>query len=123
MPTAENRIDGAAIIDLHANRWTDFDEDVIFNNDLTGATFEAQVRLLPDSPGTALETFAISAPVIGGGTTEFTLSLSEAEMAALPGATEIGDDLTLYWDLKMTIGGAARILFVGKFIVLSGVTQ
>lgn len=118
-----NRGDGAAIIDLYANRWTDFAEDVVINNDLTGATFEAQVRLLPDSPGSPLETLTISAPVIGGGTTEFTMSLTEVEMAAMPDATELGDDATLYWDLKMTIAGAARILFAGKFYIVAGVTQ
>lgn len=118
-----NRGDGAAIIDLYANRWTDFAEDVVFNNILTGASFEAQVRLLPDTLGSPLATFTISAPVIGGGTTEFTMSLNEATMAAMPDATELGEDATLYWDLKMTIAGLSRIMFAGKFIIIAGVTQ
>lgn len=118
-----NRGDGAAIIDLYANRWTDFAEPVAFNNELTGATFEAEVRQIPDQPGAPLATITISTPAIGGGTTTFTMSLSEAQMATLPDATEAGDDLTLYWDLKMTVGGVSRILFAGKFIVLAGVTQ
>lgn len=118
-----NRGDGAAIIDLYANRWTDFSEDVVINNDLTGATFEAEIRELPDTPGDPVQTITISAPSIVGNVTSFTMSITEGDMADMPSASVLGADKTLYWDMKMTTGGMSRILFAGRFIVLAGVTQ
>jgi hypothetical protein len=115
--------DGAAGVDLYVDRFDDFDCPVTINNVLTGASFEAEIRVTPDATGTPLATMTITAPTVGVSTTTFTMSLAQAVVGALPAATELGDDAEFYWDLKMTLAGKRKTLFRGKFTVIAGVTR
>lgn len=120
---ASNSPDGAAIIDLYCDRFDDFTMPVTINNNLTGATFESEIRLAPDTPGAPLATIAISTPAVVGSVTTFTMSLPQGDVEDLPAGDEPGDDRELAWDLKMIMGGQRRTLFRGKFTVIAGVTQ
>jgi hypothetical protein len=53
-----------------------------------------------------------------------TIRINEQAMAALPFPAEIGDDLTLHYDIHITpLGGLKQVFVRGKFIVHAGVTQ
>jgi hypothetical protein len=119
----KNDPDGAAVIDLACNRFDDFSMPVTINNDLTGASFESQVRITRDAPGAPLADMTLTSPVVAAGATTFTMSLPEATVEALPEAGEPGDDAVFYWDLQMILAGKRKTLFRGKFTVLAGVTQ
>lgn len=52
------------------------------------------------------------------------IRVNETTMEGLPYPPELGDDLTLYWDLHITPDGSIKEKFAGgKFIVRAGVTQ
>lgn len=122
MATAPTRADGAAIVDLAAGRHADFTESISFDSDLSSATFAAKVRATPDESGTAAATMTISSPVYSDPNTTFSMSLSKAQMEAMPAAAVLGDDKELYWDMTMVSGGITKVIFAGKFTVLAGVT-
>jgi hypothetical protein len=81
-----------ARIDLHADRWVAcIREFAIVGEDLTGATFSAQVRALPDAPGTPLVdlgTVATAAAegirLIYAGTDTITNHISAGRLDAVP---------------------------------------
>jgi hypothetical protein len=115
--------DGAAAIDLYCDRFDDFEMPVTISAELPSATFQAEIRLQPDTPGDPLASLTISTPVVAGGNTTFTMSLAQAAVEALPASPELGDNNPLYWDLKMILVGKRKTLFRGKFTVIAGVTR
>lgn len=122
----------AAIANVSANRHTAWVFEVLWKGmDLTGATFHAQIRTLPDAGGSALVDLTnaalgsqgINATLIGSDT-NVVFQIDEATIEALPAAPEIGNDLTLYWDVQIDpVDGIKEVYFKGTFTVLAGVTQ
>lgn len=118
---------------LEADRWTPFTRTLRFEGvDLTSATFKAQVRLTPDTPGTpevdlATVTVANAEGVrfvaYSGGASTVAIRINEATMEGLPDAAETGEDLVLHWDLHITLGGLKQRWLYGTFTVRAGVTQ
>ena len=123
---------------LKGDRWTPFVATLEFEGvDLTGATFEMHIRLLPDlggSPLVDLDTVASASSqgvrligVTGAGNEAVSsvgIRINETTMEGLPAASEIGDDLTLHWDMHITpSGGVKQVWAGGEFIVRAGVTQ
>lgn len=126
----------AARVPLDADRWTPFAQTFRFRNiDLSGAAFEAQVRLTGDTPGEPLVDLATVTTDAEGlrlisvadesGVTVSTVSMfiAEATMEALPNADEIGNDLVLAWDMHITLAGLKQKRLYGPFTVKAGVTQ
>lgn len=122
----------AGRLDLEPNRFTPFVYDIEFTSvDFTGATMQAQVRLLPDTPGDPLVDLVAAAPgsegvsfAVADGTTTVTLQIDEATMEALPAAEETGDEVELWWDLQITpSGGVKNVWLRGTFTIIPGVTQ
>lgn len=124
--------------DLIANRWEPFVHTFDFEGfNLTGAAIIAQVRLTPDASGSALIDLTTVGSVGTQGititgtstvgsvtTTHLSMRINESTMEALPAPTEVGDDLTLYWDMQITPSGGVKYRALeGTFIVDSGVTH
>lgn len=148
-----------ARIDIHADRWVACIRELAFvGYNFTGATFLAQVRTVPDAPGTALVNLATvtlstaeGVRLIYGGTDTIAnhiaagrlsdipsgyastdsvalssvgIRVNETTMEALPEPVNIGDDLTLAWDIHITPSGGVKEKYAGgDFIVRAGVTQ
>jgi hypothetical protein len=123
---------------LEADRWTPFVTTIEFEGvDLTGAVFEAHIRLLPDTPGAPLvdlDTVTTAAAegvrlisVIGTGddaVSSVGIRINETTMEGLPVSAELGLNTRLYWDLHITpSGGVKQVYAGGEFIVRAGVTQ
>lgn len=117
--------------DLRANRWTPFQEEILFEGfNYSGATFAGSVRAVRDSGGAALAAFSFTAPSVatanGLDTTSVTMSLTEAavEGLPLPASPELGDDVVLYWDMHITPSGRPKFRALeGTFTVAAGVHQ
>lgn len=114
--------------DLRAGRHVPFDYSIaIIGLDLTGATAASQVRLTPDTIGTALITFAPAISVnLAGSSPVSTIRLQATKtlMEALPAAAEVGSEVAFAWDLLVTpASSGAAVYFAGKFTVVGGVTQ
>lgn len=91
--------------------------------DLTGASLRGEVRASPNSTGTALATFAVSAFSLAGGQTSFTISLTKAVVNALPAPSDGSGVADLVFDLLWTpSGGVEQRLFGGIFKVIGQVT-
>lgn len=117
----------AAKYDLRVNRHTPFKWVIEYTGaDWSSATILMHVRQLPEQSGSPLLTlnsggeFTLS---YSGGVTTITLLIPEADIEALPAASEVGKDLTLYYDIQITPPDGIKEVYVcGKFIVLAGVT-
>ncbi|SMF70495.1 hypothetical protein [Allosphingosinicella indica] len=107
---------GAALVDLTTVTNPNTEGlRLIYAGSATVADHIAAGRLsgVPDGMG-AGDTTALS--LVG-------MRINEATMEALPPAKEIGADLTLFWDMQITQGGAKRRWLEGPFNVLAGVTH
>jgi hypothetical protein len=122
----------AVRVDLAADRWTPFVYTIdVTGIDLSDASIHAQVRLYPDAAGDPL----IDLPLVTTGSdgvklisvdttgplpvSHLQIQIAAATVAAMPEATEIGNDLALAWDI---IINNARWLY-GAFTVRAGVTR
>ena len=127
----------AARLDLGADRRTPFVRTIRFEGyDLTGATFKAQVRPYSDAPGSPLVDLAtvVSSSaeglklltvetVAGQPVSTVQMRVNQSTMEAMPAANAPGGDVTLAWDLHITIGSAKERWLFGDFVVLGGVTR
>lgn len=125
--------------DLVANRWEPFVHTVAFEGfDYSAATFAMQVRLTPDAAGSPLVSLAtvgsigtegitITGTTVAGGitTTNISVRINEATMAALPLPAERGATMLLAWDMQITPsgGGTKFRVLEGAFTVSPGVTH
>lgn len=128
-----------ARLPLVGNRYTPFVYSIAFRGlSLAGAAIEAMVRLYPDAPGEWIAKFNVTSNVVsdsGFPISTVTLTLSEAEMTAMPRAGEIGDPTELAWDMVIQErdpsqtdpneppSGAKYVPLNGPFIVNPGVTH
>lgn len=111
-------------VTLYASRGRDYVGVITLDADYTDSTMRGEVRLGPDANGAPLEEFAVGAPVIGTGTTTFTIALSAAQVADLPPANA-GDGLAEFtYDLLLTPdGGVEELLFGGTLSVGGRITE
>lgn len=134
--------------DLVANRWEPFVHVIRFEGqDLTGATFIAQVRATRDAGGTApvdLSTvggigsegvtivsvanedvdFGGDIGVVNVPVTTISMRINEATMEALPEPVPLGDDLPYWWDMQITPSGGVKYRSLeGQFTIHAGVTH
>lgn len=125
-------------LNLTANRWEPFIYTIDFEGfDYTGATFAMQVRAVKDSGGTPLvslgtvgsvgtEGITITGVTTTDGvpTTGISIRINEATVEGLPEPAELGDDVTLYYDLQITPSGGNKYRALeGAFVVHAGVTH
>lgn len=95
-----------------------------------------QVRQNPDEPsgsalislsGASAGTQGVSVSVsvdAGVSTSLLTIQIDKATINAVPRAGKVGNDVTLFYDLKITGGGLPETRwFEGTFTVEAGVTQ
>lgn len=119
-----------ANLPLAGDRWTPFTATLEFTGlVVTGATFAMQVRQTYDQAGSPL----VSLTNVGSANTQgiyivsasvIQIYIAEATMEGLPDATEVGDDLVLYYDLHITpSGGVKQVYARGTFTVRGGATQ
>lgn len=136
--------------DLLANRWEPFVHVIRFEGqDLTGATFIAQVRATRDAGGTApvdLLTvggigsegitivsvanedvdFGVDIGVVNVPVTTISMRINEATMEAFdePPIDRLGDDLPYWWDMQITPSGGVKYRALeGQFTIHAGVTH
>jgi hypothetical protein len=125
--------------DLVANRWEPFIHTIdIVGVDYSAATFLAQVRAVKDSGGLPLvalstvgsvgtEGITVTGTTTDAGgipTTSISIRINEATVEALPEPAELGDDVTLYWDMQVTPSGGNKFrMLEGTFTVHAGVTH
>lgn len=134
--------------DLVANRWEPFIEPIRFEGqDLTGATFIAQIRATRDAGGTApvdLSTvggigaegitivsvanedvdFGGDLGVVNVPVTTVSMRINEATMEALPEPQELGDDVIYWWDMQVTPSGGVKYRALeGTFTIHAGVSH
>jgi hypothetical protein len=118
---------------LVAQRHVPFVYEIECEFDLTGATLDMHIRLLPDTPGAALVDLSPAAAGLEGlsmvhaaGYSTITIQIDEATMEdedKIPPANEPGEDVVLYYDLHVTpSGGVKAVYFAGTFTVEPGVT-
>lgn len=117
----------AATLDLRANRHTPWKWVLEYTGpNWSTATVQMQVRQLPDQTGTPrldLNSGSEITLTYASGVNTMTFLVPEADMETLPAAAEIGQDLTLYYDIQITPPGGIKEVYVrGKFIVVAGVT-
>lgn len=117
----------AATLDLRANRHTPWKYVIEYPGvNWSTATVLMQVRQLPDQTGTPLLDLASGAEITNAyasGVTTFTILVPKVDMEALPAAAEVGQDLTLYYDIQITPPSGIKEVYVrGKFVVVAGVT-
>jgi len=138
-------------VPLAAPHFGDFSEDLIaIDEDLTGATLQAELRDYPDQSGTAVlamtaafvgmetktwdelveEGFLTSVPAGEDGATSLSVStvrltIDHTDMASLPVSPVItGGGVTLFWDLRVTTtGNEVLIIAAGDFKIVQGVSQ
>lgn len=112
-------------LDLRVPRHAAWAQTIVLPGDFTGAVLTGQVRLYPDQPGAALVALSVAGPVVASGASTFTLSLTEAQLEALPAATLGEGDVGFVYDLLLDPAGAAakELLFGGDFIVVGGSTN
>lgn len=111
-------------LDFRAGRHAPFLRAISLPGDLTGAVLAGQVRLHPDAGGSALVAFTVGALAVVAGRTEFPISLTEAQLEALPAASPGDGEVTLIYDLLLTPSGQPKdLLFGGHFIVVGGATN
>lgn len=120
------RLDGAGAAPLGIVRGNAFRDTVTIKDvDWTARSFEAALRATPfNGNGGApapLATFGVAVALVGGSTV-LTLSLTEAQVDALPSVTPAGADLALFWDLKHTSAGVRRTLIYGRATVFGSAT-
>lgn len=109
---------------LRVPRHAPFVQAISLPGDFTGATLIGQVRLYPDAPGAALVALTVAGPVLALGRSKFTLTLTEAQIEALPAAAVGEAEVTLVYDLLLTTAAAAKELLMGEeFIVIGGATN
>lgn len=114
---------GKGPLAMYAARHAPFRKPVALQADYTGAALIGQVRSYPDA-GTILVSFTVTGPTVVAGTTTFILSLTEAQIEALPSAPAGDGSVTLVYDLLLTpSGGTKELLFGGNFIVTGGSTN
>lgn len=108
---------------LYCTRGVAFRSGLALQADLTGATIRGEVRASPDATGAPLAVFGVTALSVAAGITTTTLSLTEAEVGALP-PDPTGDGVfDLVFDLLITpSGGAEDRLFAGLFQITGKVT-
>lgn len=122
-----------ATLNLFAQRHAPFVYAILFDGiDLTGATLDMHVRLLPDTPGAPLIDLSPASAgtqglsmVHAGGSSTITIQIDETTietmMTAL--APEVGVNTTLAYDLQITRSGQPKaVFFRGNFTVEAGVT-
>lgn len=115
---------GVGYCPLYANRHAELRETVVYHGeDLTGATIEAEVRLTPDTPGDPLTSMQILSTSYSAPDTTFILYVNQGQLAVMPAAGETGDNVTLYWDLRITRGSVPTVEIGGEFVIVAGVTQ
>jgi hypothetical protein len=119
-----------ATVAIMADRWTPFVRTLqIGGLSLTSATISMQVRQYYDAPGSALVSLStVGSPSTEGiyiaSATELSIRINEWTMEDLPAATEVGDDLVLYYDIHITPSGGVKQVYVrGTFTVRGGATQ
>lgn len=121
---------------IRANRWTPFVETVTCEAmDLTGATLDMQIRLLPTSSGSPLVDLSPAAPGSEGlslavddsglvTTSTITIRINEATMEPLLYDPEREGDAELWYDLHVTpAGGDKYVLIRGTFTIVDGATH
>ena len=112
---------------LRTGRHEPFTRVISLPGDFTGAVLVGQVRLYPDAPGDPLASFTVTGPVVAGGRSKFTISLTEAQMenpAIIPAAPAGDGEVTLVYDLLLTPLGQPRGLLMGEeFVCVGGVTN
>lgn len=118
----------AAVNNLRVNRHTPWRYVIEYNGaaNWSTATVEMHVRQLPDQTGTPLLDLDSGTEITlsySAGVTTITILAPEADIEALPAAAEVGQDLTLYYDIQITPpGGIKEVYMRGTFTVLGGVT-
>lgn len=101
---------------------------------LTGATLDMHVRMLPGSPGSPLINLNPAAPPAEGlslaydsgtGVTTVTIIVAEATLEGLPyNPEQFDDDAEFWWDLMITPSGGTKAVYLrGTFTVKPGITS
>lgn len=109
---------------LRVPRHAPFSQAISLPGDFTGATLIGQVRLYPDAAGAAQVAFTVAGPVVASGRSKFTVTLTEAQLEALPAAPVGEAEVTLVYDLLLTpAAGTKELLFGEEFIVIGGATN
>lgn len=122
-----------ATVDLTAQHHAPFVYEIWFDGiDLTGATLDMHVRLLPGTPGAALIDLSPAAAgsqglsmVHAGGSSTITIQIDETTLEALMTtlALQPGEDADLAYDLAITRSGQPKaVFFRGAFTIEAGVT-
>lgn len=105
-----------------ATRTLAWSTPVVLPGDWTGAVLEGTISASPDA-ASALATFAVSGPVVAGGTSTFTISLASGTGAnttgSLPADGTGAGFIELPYMLRLTpSGGVKDTLFGGLFPLL-----
>lgn len=125
-----------AVAQLDAFRWAYFKEAIPFEGiDFTGATFALQVRSYTDAPDPPLvslantaspaEGISVSVATVNGlPTSTVEIRINETTIEGLRFTSPRGGDLTLAYDLVITLTGLGKRRWLeGPFVVHAGVTQ
>lgn len=113
---------GKGPLTLYAARHTTYSRTFDIEGEFVGSTLQGQIRLHPDA-ASSLVSFTVSGPTIAGGTTSFTISLTEDQIEALPEADPAAGFAELTYDLHFAADGVRQLLIGGPFIVVQGVTD
>ena len=101
-----------------------WEQSVSLVGDYTGATMRGEVRVSPDAVGSAEAEFTVTGPVVAGGYSTFTLSLSTVETEALPSDGDADGVEFLPYDLLLTpSGGDEELLFGGVLPLIGRITE
>lgn len=109
---------------INIDRGLPFEETLVFGGEWAGAALSASLRVEPDAPGSTIADFTVSAPVVYGGYTGFTLTLTKEQTAALPESGAADALAQLAFDVLFTpSGGTQRRAFGGVATVSGKVTN
>lgn len=107
---------------INIDRGLPFAWTFALGGDWTGATIASSLRLAPDTGGVTIEDFAASNDGYDAGAdaTEFTISLTDVQTAALTVDTD-GDGLVrLAWDVLFTPSGGTQMRLFGGVATVTG---
>lgn len=135
------------ILNMTASKRVPFDETIPdYRDDYSGGTPLMEIRTEPGGDGTALVSLGASTSGSEGvaltydaarifdyrgvtytGASLIQVIINEATLEALAYGADPSDDVTLYYDLHLTVagvnGGKKFVALEGKFIIKPGVTQ
>lgn len=105
---------------INIDRGVPFTWTFALGGDWTGATIASSLRLAPDANGATVANFTVSNDGVVGGATEFTISLTNVQTAALTADTD-GDALVqLAWDVLFTPSGGTKMRLFGGVATIAG---